>query len=400
MGARRGVNTLAFLSCRGPHAIEQLACELARRGLGMDRLLRLRLFAEGPAAGAHMERQLERLLPREHWPALSLVLVQHSGLGAHAVDAIAACTGGAADERPVVLEPGLVVRHGPWVFLGALSGHSETRGSLPERIRSESLAVFWQMRAALEQADATLSDVIKVGGWLGFPMSDYEPLGMVRTELLAHSSLFPASAAAQVGGGAVRGGAVRGGAVMQGVDGGGPLVAFEAVAFTGAKEGGGHAAGGTSGAGEGSSGIPTAPALAPYYATARSASGYVFTCGEIPRAQAAGGRERTGRRERTDGRERAGGPERAGGGGQVGKPVSAQVDDIYEQLSAHIAAHGASLHSVLHQTVYLRRWEEMPVVRERMGVWVDRTPTTFILAADIGFREGVDVEIELVARAG
>jgi enamine deaminase RidA (YjgF/YER057c/UK114 family) len=259
-------------------------------------------------------------MPRERWPALTVV--QAPTGERRAVDAIAAPEAGG---RRIVTDG--AVRLGEWVFVGALCGEGAD-------IERQAHSVFKRIQATLAEAGAQLRDVVKVGGWLTFPMADYEPLGRVRSELVQHG-LLPASAAVQVQ------------APCTGGDGS-KLLAFEAVAFTGKA----HRPGGAS-------------RLAPYYATARSAGGYVFTCGEIARKPG---------------------------------PVEAQLRDVYEQLEAHLSEHGSALGDALAQTLYVRSGHDLrEVAREARTLLAPAQPCTTVLpAADMGFRTGVEVEIELV----
>jgi enamine deaminase RidA (YjgF/YER057c/UK114 family) len=179
--------------------------------------------------------------------------------------------------------------------------------------------------------------------------SDYRPLGEVRDALLTDAGLFPASAAVRVG-------RLPGGA----------LLAFEAIAYAPedpAERERWHA-----------TPLPPPSPLAPYYASARGADGHVFTCGEVP----AGAIE----------------PDHA-------ISVAAQTAEVYERLGADLAAHGASPASVLQQTVFVRRARDGEAVgaaaREFYGDEASPPPTTLLCVADIGFRPGCDIEIELVA---
>jgi enamine deaminase RidA (YjgF/YER057c/UK114 family) len=108
--------------------------------------------------------------------------------------------------------------------------------------------------------------------------------------------------------------------------------------------------------------------LAAYYATARCAGGYVFTCGEIPRTS-------------------------------IGICATDQVTDVYEQLTSHLREHGASPSDIVHQTVFVRNSQDITVVRAAAGsICSSPLPTTLITAADMGFLPGVDVEIKLIAK--
>jgi 2-iminobutanoate/2-iminopropanoate deaminase len=342
-----GVAPLVFLSESGPHALARVRAALTGRGLRLDDLLRLRVFAADRSEAIEIERQLGQMLPRHRWPAVTIVELPSAAGSARAVDAIAAAhaheqraaIGG--EEAPGTVSGPAAVRFGPWIFVGSLTGASPRELQLGERIEHEARQLFARMERLLRVAGAELRDVVKVGGWLTFPMGEYAPLGRVREELLDRCGLLPASSAVQVQL-----------ARQQDQE---PLLAFEAIAF--APEG------------QPRRYPPRARAspLAPYYATARCAGGYVFTCGEIPSAPA---------------------------------PLAEQVGDVYEQLRHHLAEQGATLRDVIHQTVFVRRSEDIRVVDRAMRALLDLTvpPTTALSAADMGFRTGTDVEIELVAQ--
>jgi enamine deaminase RidA (YjgF/YER057c/UK114 family) len=222
---------------------------------------------------------------------------------------------------------------------------------MTQRIGAESRAVFAHIAELLRAQGAELRDVVSVGGWLTFPMRDYGPLGDVRDTLMAETGLFPASAAVQVGR----------------VRSDGALLAFEAIAFAPkdpVERERWRAAS-----------LPAPSPLAPYYASARSAGGYVFTCGEVP----------TGTAD----------PDRPAA-------VQTQAGEVYERLGTDLAAHGASPASVVHQTVFVRRPRDRDAVADAARVFygadaLPPPPTTLLGAADIGFHPGCDVEIELVA---
>ena len=176
-------------------------------------------------------------------------------------------------------------RLGPWVFLGAVPA-------------TDPRALFAQMEERLREQGARLCDVVKVGGWLTFTMSEYGRLGQTRSTLVAEAGLLPASAAVQVGR----------------VGRGGERLAFEAIAFVPEDR---------------ADTAPPTPAatsrLADFYLDARAAGGYVFTSGEVP-----------------DGRG----------------SLAEQAREIYERLHAHLAAHGATPADVLQQTIFVRAVED------------------------------------------
>ena len=362
--------SLAFLSHSGQDAVEQLHGELARRSLGLNDLLRLRLFAGERAALIAMVGELERLLPRSQWPALSAVELVGDRTATPALDAIAAPR---AHETRVAVraddtharapararEAPEAIRFGPWLFVGAVAAQSPRAVGMPERIEIESHELFGRIEQLLQAGGTELRHVVKVGGWLSFSIADYEPLGKVRSELLERSGLLPASAAVQTGpifDLADGGEEVVGQEV--GSSGAAPLLSFEAIAFVPQR-------------------MPPEPPrqelapavpspLAPYYASVRRAGDYVFTCGEIPREPA---------------------------------PVDREVGDICEQLHVHLAEHGALPQDVVQQTVFVRHAEDASVVERELAALLgtNEVPTTVVPALDMGFRPGVNVEIETIA---
>jgi enamine deaminase RidA (YjgF/YER057c/UK114 family) len=360
------VASLAFLSHSGPNAVEQLQEELARRELALEDLLRLRLFAGERAQLVAMMRELERRLPRSQWPALSAVELAADRAAAPVLDAIAAAH--AHETRLAVHADGTTLaaraheapeamRFGPWLFLGAVAARSPRGADLPERIKSESHELFARIEQLLQAGGTELRHVVKVGGWLSFSMSDYEPLGNVRNELLERSGLLPASAAVQTG--PIFALAPEG----RDVDSsrGAPLLSFEAIAYVPQRmppEPPRQAL------------VPAVPSpLAPYYASARRAGDYVFTCGEIPRTPAHAAH------------------------------AAHEVSDICEQLHVHLAEHGALPQDVVQQTVFVRHSKDLPAIERELAGWLrtDGVVTTVVPALDMGFRPGVNVEVEMVA---
>lgn len=375
MGAGR-VGKLVFLGQIGVRGhtrttLRRLGQALAQHGLRLEDLLRLRIFVVDLGAQAEIERALEELLPRDSWPAITIVeLSPRDDQAVLSLDAIAAPDAHLAQRQIGPLEHDRAkercrpeaVRYGPWVFVGAVVGESSLALSFPQRIEAQARSLFAQIEKLLRATGAGLGDVIDVGGWLTFPMSRYEPLGAVRSQMLAEHGLLPASAAVQVG-------RVAGD--------GEPLLSFEAIAFA---PHGDTASSVTSDAvrsplvtdqhkpSQQVRHLARTSPLAAYYATARHAGGYVFTCGEIPRT-------RTGYAQE-------------------------QVGDVYEQLRSHLAEHDADPSGVVHQTVFVRNREDIPAVQAAGRAFCgSETPTTLIQAADMGFRPGVDVEIKLVAKS-
>jgi enamine deaminase RidA (YjgF/YER057c/UK114 family) len=332
LGAGAGEQTQA--------ALGRLADTLAERGLGLDDLLRLRLFVADLDARAAIEETLQTHLGSER-PAVSVLELPAGSLAprvAVSLDAVAAP--GARESRR--LGPGSV-RLGPWVLLGALAA-------------VEPGALFKRMQERLREQGAELRDVLRLGNWLTFPLRDYGPFGAVRRELVASAGLLPASAGVQVG---------RVGLA-------GERLACEALAYAPESRAEGSPEGRSEDRREDRAGHqPEARAgarsrLADFYLDARVAGGYVFTSGEVP-----------------DGRG----------------SVREQASEVYERLRAHLAASGTTPASVVQQTVFVRHARDREAVTQAGRAFFGATlpPTTLLTVADIGFHPGCDVEIELVA---
>ncbi|HEY2536039.1 MAG TPA: hypothetical protein VGI24_03540 [Solirubrobacteraceae bacterium] len=326
--------------------ISQLALALAERELVLGDLLRLRLFVRDLGELPRIEEAIDRhALGR---PAMSVVELPPADAAepgvAVTLDAVAAA--GAGEQRG--LGPNSV-RLGPWVFLGAVPA-------------TDPRALFAQMEELLRAQGARLRDVVKVGGWLTFPMADYGPLGETRSALVGEAGLLPASAAVQVGRVGSRG----------------ERLAFEAIAFAPEER-------------DKEAGHEATSRLADFYVDARAAGWYVFTSGEVP-----------------DGRGSA----------------AEQAREIYERLRAHLVAHGATPTDVLQQTVFVRAGGDgrnsvaagdgnsggygdgtvagaivTEAARAFYGAGATLPPTTLLPVADFGFQPGCAIEIELVARA-
>ena len=322
--------------------LSRLERALAERELVLEDLLRMRLFVGDLDELPLIERAIDSYGATQ-WPAVSVVELSAESAPGVAVTLDAIAAPGAREHRRLGPHS---ARLGPWVFLGAVPGIASRRGILGRRrVRDESQALFARMQELLREQGAELCDVVKVGGWLTFPMRDYGPLAEVRDTLLDRTGLMPASAGVQV---------AR-------VGTGEELLAFEAIAFAPHDD-----------AERRHNGEPTpAPSrLARFYADARAGGGYVFTSGEVP-----------------DGRG----------------SVQTQAREVYERLGSHLAAHGASAADVVQQTVFVRRARDGEAIaaaaREFYGADTPQPPTTLLGVADIGFHPGCDVEIELVAAA-
>jgi enamine deaminase RidA (YjgF/YER057c/UK114 family) len=320
--------------------LSRLTVALTERELVLNDLLRLRLFVQDLGELPTVEEALDARLGSER-PAVSVVELPAGAGDARALTLDAVAAPDAREQRRLVPHS---LRLGPWVFLGAVTAPAPQRDVPRERrVLQESRALFAHVEELLRAQGAALSDVVKVGGWLSFPMRDYGPLGRVRDALGDRAGLMPASAGVQV---------ARVGAA-------GELLSLEAIAFA-PEEGAEYE--------RVEQGAPAPSRLARFYADVRAAGGYVFTSGEVP-----------------DGRG----------------SLRMQAREVYKRLGSHLATHGASPASVLQQTVFVRRARDGEAVSaaasEFYGAEAPPPPTTLLCVADIGFHPGCDIEIELVA---
>jgi len=202
--------------------LSRLTLALTDRGLALEDLLRLRLFVRDLDELPKIEAALDARVGSRR-PALSIVELPgdpaEPGV-ALTLDAVAAP--GAGEQRRLLPHS---ARLGPWVFLGAVTA-PDPRRELPRerRILLESRALFAHVEELLHEQGAKLCDIVKVGGWLTFPMRDYGQLGETRSALVGEAGLLPASAAVQV--------------ARVGREG--ELLAFEAIAYA-PEDRGGHA---------------------------------------------------------------------------------------------------------------------------------------------------------------
>jgi enamine deaminase RidA (YjgF/YER057c/UK114 family) len=336
------------IAARARSALSALTAALAEQGLALQDLLRLRLFVRDLDELPEIEAAIDARIGAQR-PAVSIVELPGDSAEpgmALTLDAVAAP--GAREQRRLGPHS---ARFGPWVFLGAVTA-PEPRHDLSreQRILEEYRALFAHVEELSRAQGAALSDVVKVGGWLTFPMGDYGPLGETRSALVGEAGLLPASAAVQVGR----------------VGRGDERLAFEAIAFVTEDRAG--------------TAPPTPSAtsrLADFYVDARAVGGYVFTSGEVP-----------------DGR---------------GSPAE-QAREVYERLRTHLAAHGAAPADVLQQTIFVHAAEAgeksdavaaravvTAAARAFYGADAKLPPTTVLPVADFGFQPGCTVEIELVA---
>ncbi|MDX6628240.1 MAG: hypothetical protein QOH00_486 [Gaiellales bacterium] len=376
-------------------AFENLRRMLEDRQLGLERVARLRVLIRD-LRDLHIVERVAELVLGDVRPAISVVEIPGSGVDAAiqvALDAVAVAPPmpapepiGPAGERLLHAPTPSCVRTGDLVFIGATAGRLHGSGALPRRIEElegdapaladfdisgdqaeaalcQSWLLFQTMKGVLAAQGGSLSDIVKVNGWLTFPIRDYKAAADVRLANAIHEGLRPASAGVQI----------------QRVFPESAELTFEAVALlsgTGKRQGG-----------------PTST-MSEMYSDAQLAGRYVWTAGDVPVdvetprvITNVGDLEGEGRRLAV---------------GMLHRPAAAEIQawDVYARHRRHLARFGASLEDVVHQTVFIRRPEAYPelerAARANFGGTVP--PTTIVPVRDVSPYEETDMEIELVAK--
>lgn len=365
-----------------------LAVQLDQQGVGFDRLVRLRIFLRDlrdlPAFEAAAERHLDGARP-----VLTVVEVPTAGVDPAidvVVDAVAV---GKAEPVPEPLLSSFAagphaIRTGELIFVGATVGR-DAAGNFPRRlaelsdapdelndgprlssdeeeVAAQSWLIFRQISELIGAQGGSLADVVKLSGWLTFPMREYRPLAEVRHYHGVEHKLRPASGAVQV----------------QAVQPKEARLAFEAVAVT---SGSARQSGSTS-------------QMSEIYTDAETGGGYIWTSGEVPVDPQA--------HHVVTGVEGLEDKDRHLAAGNLHSPSRAEIQAhaVYDRLFGHLAQHAPS-EQIVHQTVFIRRPEHYPGVERaalaRLGS--ELPPTTVVPVCDASPSREADVEIELVARS-
>jgi enamine deaminase RidA (YjgF/YER057c/UK114 family) len=352
---------------------------LDAHGSGVDRLVRLRFLVrdlrDWPAVAAIATERL-----RGWRPATSVVQMASGSVDpgiAVAVDAVAVASAEPAPQRLGGDGPGDldVVRAGELLFVGAIAGLARTgeasrgtalgaRSAQDIDVEAASESIFERLAGTLDALGGSLRDVVKINGWLTFPMREYRPLAEVRSRLATSAGLRPASGAIQV-------------AALRPE---GALLSFEAVAVAAGSR----------------ARTAAVSQMSDIYANAAWGGGYVWTSGEVPVDYAPA-------RVITSAAELHPDDRQAVRGGLVAAPRSElQAHAVYRKLGSHLAELGATLEDVVHQTVFLRASGDLRGV-ERAAIThlgSPLPPTSWVPVCDVSPFSDSEVEIELVARSG
>jgi enamine deaminase RidA (YjgF/YER057c/UK114 family) len=372
-----------------------LAELLDRNGSDLSQLVRQRLYFRDLKDVAAVERMMDVILPGAK-PTTTIVQMPSYGVDERirvVLDAVAVESDSSWDRTDVVVE-GVTesdrypqaIRVGPLVFVGNTVGTNPKNGQLvnsladldppdfpwtarrrsEEQILAQTLATFTNLASVLETQGATLSDIIKVNGWMSFLMEDYRSVGEARQALYPSGTSVPASSSVTMAGNLPEG----------------ALISYEAIALAP-----GHADYQHSSV-AGPSGMSTV------YTAVRQAGPYVFTCGDVPI-------DTESPAVITDPEHLAGEARHIAFGRLDQSRVQVQAWDVYERHAQSLGLHNSSFDDVVHQTVYMRDPAQYPALeRVAAELYGGRIPpTSLVPIADTSPYWEADIEIELVAFA-
>jgi enamine deaminase RidA (YjgF/YER057c/UK114 family) len=364
-------------------AYNTLAQLLADNGLSFRHLVRQRLFVRDIRTLPAIERVMDIVLGDKK-PATTVIVVPERELNPELhvyIDAIA----NLGNEPARVIAAGAPSRYpgalvaNNLVFTSSQNGlHGQTTQDNADdakflatprqrRIYRESLQTFANLAHVLEQAGSSIPNILKVNGWVDFPMRDYGATVLARRRYFDQTKKqMMASTGLAVGG----------------TSDPEAIVAFDAIAVVdGLKQGGKDV-----------SGIAS-PIASPYVAGAVKGGGLVFTSGEIPVLVPDGIVMDRCDRLPDEGRLiRLGHIEAESG-------MESRAWFTYRTLEAHLAALGASFKDVVHQTVFIEHPREFPILERVATMFFGATlpPTTIIPIADTTPFRPAELEIELIA---
>jgi enamine deaminase RidA (YjgF/YER057c/UK114 family) len=235
------------------------------------------------------------------------------------------------------------------------------------RIYEQTLRTFANLEAILASVDAGIANVVKVNGWVDFPMREYGAAVLARRQFFRGS---PRTMMASTG------------LAVGGVAASGALVEFDAIALmpssdTDAKDVTGVAS----------------PIASPYVAGAVRAGGIVFTSGEIPVRVPEGVVMELCAQLDDGGHLRRGHLEPEAG-------IEARAWYVYRVLATHLERVGVRLQDVVHQTVFITDVRQVPALERIATLFFGATlpPTTTVPIVDTTPFAGAGLEIEVVAR--
>lgn len=366
---------------------QHLTRVLKERGLTLRHVVRQRLFIRDIRELPAIERVMDLILGDTR-PATSIVVMAPGNVHADLhlqLDAVAALdhadvavfSDGSAARYPAA------VRCGSLLFTSNVSGvaGADAAGIANEAdlrllatareraIYAQGLRTFSNLERVLGLAGAKISDILKVNGWVNFPMREYGAAVLARRRFFDQTrQTMMASTGLAVGG-------------TTEPD---SLLAFDAIALLSA-DGAARK--------EVQSGVSTVGS--PYVAGAVKGGGLIFTSGEIPVRQPAGEVISTCAQLRDAGRQlRFGHVEPESG-------MESRAWYVFRTLETYLASFGSSFAGVLHQTVFISNPQLFPILERIATLFYGSTlpPTTIVPITGTTPLPTAELEIEVVATA-
>jgi enamine deaminase RidA (YjgF/YER057c/UK114 family) len=391
-----------FLDIPGDNAFAQawqvysnLSLLLQQHGADLTRLVRQRVFVRDLRDVPMIERVMDHFFDRTT-VATTLVQIHDIGVDPRIVLQVegVAAKPEAPQPQPFgyeALEQVLngypaAVRVADFLFLSAVPGVNPETGILPSSVEeigeaksefdltpyrsprqhailAETWFTFSNIRGICQAAQSDLSRILKVTGWLDFPMRDFDPTRPVRQLYFSDQNSKVASTGLWVGPTTIPG----------------AHLAYDAVCLTGTSE----------------KEVRLHPSrIVSYYVGATSGGGLVFTCGEVPIDEETP-RAITRAAQLADDR-------RLAGFGRLEEltGIEAQTAYVYDKLRGYLEAYGSSLDKVVYQMIYLRDMRlHSPLEIVARSVYGTRIPatTTVPIHETSPFFTVADLEIEVVA---
>lgn len=363
---------------------QHLLTLLKTKGLTPDNIVRQRVFVRDAREVHAVERVMDMALGKR--PVTSVVVMAtaniHPDLHVQ-IDCILCTDVKSMKPLGTVLANGYPagVKVGNLLFTSAVSASTGPTGEpAPKaddatllrsnhhrRIYGEASDTFCALREVLSLAGAGIKDIVKVNGWVNFPMRDYGAAVLARRRFFDQTKEYMmASTGLAVGGAADPD----------------TLLSFDAVALVpGASTAPKHV-------------IPCiSPVASPYVAGAVEGAGLIFTSGEIPVQQPEGIVISSCGQLQDEGRMlRFGHIEPESG-------MESRTWFVHKTLEHYLAAYGADFGNVLHQTVFMKDCRLFPVLERIATLFYGRTlpPTTIVPITDTTPFPESELEIEVIA---
>jgi enamine deaminase RidA (YjgF/YER057c/UK114 family) len=366
---------------------QRLAQILAERGLSLAHLVRQRVFIRDLRERPAIERVMDLVLGNER-PATSMVVMAPEGIHPDLhiqIDAVAALdrTDRVTYNDKLLSRYPVAVRSGNLLFTSNISGvcgEDATSASDAADLRllatgrekviyDQGLRTFANLKRVLGLGGAEFSDILKVNGWIGFPMREYGAAVLARRRFFDKTRQnMMASTGLAVGGPAEQD----------------ALLCFDAVALVSAE---GKLRKEVQGC--------VSTVASPYVAGAVKGGGLIFTSGEIPVRQPEGEVIATCAQLTDAGKHlRFGHVEPESG-------MESRAWFVFRTLEIYLASFNATFGHVVHQTVFIKHPHLFPVLESIAMLFYGSKlpPTTVVPIAGTTPLPTAELEIEVIATA-